>query len=144
MAPCVVCNKDGIGNKNDGIGNKNDGIGITVLVSVTVRTLLAAVLPPIEVVAQYCMERLCLCQLFWKSWNHCNVLFSKDWISITYLLFYIIVFVVVIALAQEVTNNLNMLHIPSHQTHCSSMFSTISSNCQYETMFEKIYQTQRI
>ena len=36
------------------------------------------------------------------SYNYCNHLTHQDWISITYLLFYIIVYVVVIALAQEV------------------------------------------
>ena len=39
---------------------------------------------------------------FFLQGNYCNHTAPQDWISITYLLFYIIVYVVVIALAQEV------------------------------------------
>jgi len=41
----------------------------------------------------------------------------EDWISITYLLFYIIVYVVVIALSQEITSPTNgMVHSAGPQT----------------------------
>ena len=54
----------------------------------------------------------------------------QDWISITYLLFYLIVYVVVIALAQEVTNP-NMIISPFPVKLTAPVCSAVSASTKH-------------